>query len=189
MEAATTKFYYAGFWPRVGALLIDMLIFAPLIILVLWIEKYSRLFAVYWLIPSALLALWYSVHLVARFGGTPGKLLLKIRIVSVDGLPITWRQAFIRHLPEFALSILTSAAFCLPLLAMSDSRYAEIISLGARGQELRAHMPSWYAPVEIAGQIWTWSEFIVLLTNAKRRALHDFIAGTVVIRTAPVADA
>jgi len=26
-----------------------------------------------------------------------------------------------------------------------------------------------------------WSEFVVLLTNRKRRALHDFIAGTVVI--------
>jgi uncharacterized RDD family membrane protein YckC len=27
-----------------------------------------------------------------------------------------------------------------------------------------------------------YSEFIVLLTNKKRRALHDFMAGTVVIR-------
>ena len=27
-----------------------------------------------------------------------------------------------------------------------------------------------------------WSEFIVMMTNDKRRALHDFIAGTVVIQ-------
>ena len=31
-------------------------------------------------------------------------------------------------------------------------------------------------------QIWIWSELIVMLTNRRRRALHDFIAGTVVIR-------
>lgn len=28
-----------------------------------------------------------------------------------------------------------------------------------------------------------WSELLVLLFNEKRRALHDFIAGTVVVRT------
>jgi uncharacterized RDD family membrane protein YckC len=27
-----------------------------------------------------------------------------------------------------------------------------------------------------------WGEFLVLLTNRERRALHDFIAGTVVVR-------
>jgi uncharacterized RDD family membrane protein YckC len=30
--------------------------------------------------------------------------------------------------------------------------------------------------------VWIFSEFVVLLTNKKRRALHDFMAGTVVIR-------
>jgi uncharacterized RDD family membrane protein YckC len=34
-------------------------------------------------------------------------------------------------------------------------------------------------------QAWLWSELVVLLLNAKRRALHDFIAGTVVIRVRP----
>jgi uncharacterized RDD family membrane protein YckC len=36
---------------------------------------------------------------------------------------------------------------------------------------------------QVAQQLWGWSELIVLLLNEKRRALHDFIAGTVVIRT------
>jgi len=31
--------------------------------------------------------------------------------------------------------------------------------------------------------IWTYSELIVLLTNKKKRAIHDFIAGTVIVRT------
>jgi uncharacterized RDD family membrane protein YckC len=31
-------------------------------------------------------------------------------------------------------------------------------------------------------QVWIWIELIVMLTNRRRRALHDFIAGTVVIR-------
>jgi hypothetical protein len=30
---------------------------------------------------------------------------------------------------------------------------------------------------------WTFSEVLVMLTNKRRRALHDFIAGTLVVRT------
>jgi uncharacterized RDD family membrane protein YckC len=32
------------------------------------------------------------------------------------------------------------------------------------------------------GAVWVYSEFAVLLTNRKRRAIHDFMAGMVVIR-------
>jgi len=41
--------------------------------------------------------------------------------------------------------------------------------------------PAWYKPVLILENIWVWSEFIVMMTNKKRRALHDFLAGTLVI--------
>ena len=30
---------------------------------------------------------------------------------------------------------------------------------------------------------WVWSEFIVLLCDPRRRALHDFLADTVVVRS------
>lgn len=40
--------------------------------------------------------------------------------------------------------------------------------------------PGWYKIVNILMNVWIWSEFIVILTNKKRRAIHDFIAGTVV---------
>jgi len=42
-------------------------------------------------------------------------------------------------------------------------------------------VPSWYRTLNILQNIWIWSEFVVLLTNAKRRAIHDYLAGTVVI--------
>ena len=31
--------------------------------------------------------------------------------------------------------------------------------------------------------IWIYSEFIVLLTNKRKRAIHDYIAGTVIIKS------
>jgi uncharacterized RDD family membrane protein YckC len=35
----------------------------------------------------------------------------------------------------------------------------------------------------LVSNAWTLSELVVLMLNRRRRALHDFIAGTVVIRT------
>jgi uncharacterized RDD family membrane protein YckC len=32
------------------------------------------------------------------------------------------------------------------------------------------------------GMLWFWAEIITMLTNRKRRSVHDFIAGSVVIR-------
>lgn len=42
--------------------------------------------------------------------------------------------------------------------------------------------PAWVTCVEYATVVWLLSELVVLLFNEKRRALHDFIAGTVVVR-------
>jgi uncharacterized RDD family membrane protein YckC len=42
--------------------------------------------------------------------------------------------------------------------------------------------PIWHKLLDWLHQIWIWSEFAVLLTNKRKRALHDFIAGTVVIK-------
>ena len=54
-----------------------------------------------------------------------------------------------------------------------------------RNQRMLELAPSWYKPIEVLFNIWTWGELIVLLTNRKRRALHDFIAGTVVVHATP----
>jgi uncharacterized RDD family membrane protein YckC len=36
--------------------------------------------------------------------------------------------------------------------------------------------------VNTALQIWIWGEFITMLFNKRRRAVHDYMAGTVVVR-------
>lgn len=49
--------------------------------------------------------------------------------------------------------------------------------------------PSWSKIIDNLYLAWGLSELLVLLLNNKRRALHDFIAGTVVVHidAAPVA--
>ena len=79
------------------------------------------------------------------------------------------------------LSAASSAAIVIATLNMSDTEY---FALGyqERGQRRSELAPSWLSWVTILMNIWIWGEFVVMLTNKKRRAVHDFMAGTVVVR-------
>ncbi|WP_233080719.1 hypothetical protein [Rheinheimera soli] len=68
-----------------------------------------------------------------------------------------------------------------PLFDMTDQQYFSMDFL-TRSVYLAEHSSGAYNLTSNAIQIWIWSEFLVMLTNKKRRALHDFMAGTVVIR-------
>jgi uncharacterized RDD family membrane protein YckC len=174
---------YAGFWRRFGAYWVDVLVFLPLTGLVLWVGGMTRLFQLYYFFPGLLIGLFFHVYLVKRYGGTPGKLLMKTRISRLDGTAVSYRDALIRYSVLLVLSALISIATIVGTLSISDSEY---LSLGFQARNLRLMelVPRWFMPVNILLNIWIWGEFVVMLTNKRRRALHDFMAGTVVIRVA-----
>ncbi|MBK7997772.1 MAG: RDD family protein [Verrucomicrobia bacterium] len=180
----TDSLRYAGFGPRLASLLLDFFVTLPLGALALWGTSSFRLFDLYFLIPITLFELFYYVYLVRRYGGTPGKLLAGIVIRKVDGTPVGYREAFLRFSVTFVFSLLTSMTLLFPLLQMTDAEYFSL-SFMERGKRMIELAPLWYTPLNWAQTVWFWSELIVLLTNKKRRALHDFIAGTVVVYASP----
>lgn len=172
---------YAGFWRRFGAYWLDFVIFIPIIAISMWGNEQSRLFQLYWLIPGLLIGLWFHVYLVKRYGGTPGKIILKIKITKTTGEDVGYKESILRYSVLFIISLVMSFVLLSATLGMTDAQY---FSMG--WQERTAYMMEqaspWYSYANIAMNAWIWSEFVVMLTNKKRRALHDFIAGTVVIR-------
>jgi uncharacterized RDD family membrane protein YckC len=180
----TDSLRYAGFWPRLGSLLLDVLVMLPIGALTIWGNSMFRLFDVYYFLPGTLFGLFYGVYLVRRFGGTPGKLIMGIRIRKLDGEPVGYREAFLRYFPDFVFVVLMNAALLLPVFQMTDAEYHSL-SFMERSKRMIELAPPWYKPLQWAQTAWFWGELIVLLTNRKRRALHDFIAGTVVVHTSP----
>ena len=165
----------------------DGIIMIPLMVLTFLGGSTFRLFDVWYFIPGILFGLFYSVYLVRRFGGTPGKLIAGIRIRKLNGEPVGYREAFLRYLPEFVFGILISVALLFPLFHMSDAEFHSLSFMDRVGRTVEL-APRWYKPLTWAQNVWGWSELIVLLTNRKRRALHDFIAGTVVVYAASAPD-
>jgi uncharacterized RDD family membrane protein YckC len=183
----TNLLRYAGFGPRLISLLLDFIFLLPLMALVLWGSSQYRLFDLYYFLPGTLFGLFYSVYLVRRFGGTPGKLIVGIRIHKLNGDPVGYREAFLRYLPDFIFGILMSIALLLPLFRMSDAEYHSL-AFAERLKRMVELAPPWYKPLQWVQNAWVWGELLVLLTNRKRRAVHDFIAGTVVIHALPKSD-
>ena len=100
---------YAGFWRRFGASLIDILILMPIGLFVLWGEAQSRLFQLYYVIPELLFGFWFHVYLVKRYGGTPGKLWLNIKIAKLDGSDIGYKESMLRYSVLFIFTLLTTS--------------------------------------------------------------------------------
>ncbi|XLZ70250.1 RDD family protein [Massilia sp. SR12] len=174
----------AGFWRRVGAHLLDTLFMLPVVGLTYWGSSLSRYFYAWWVVPGLLIGLFYSGYLVQRFGGTPGKLLMKLRVEMADGSAVSTKAAFLRAGVLQLIGLATSLGLALSALAMDDATY---LSMGfmQRSEALTSSGPGWQFALTIAMQVWIWGSLVVLLVNKRRRAPHDFIAGTVLVSAAP----
>lgn len=171
---------YAGFWSRFGAQLIDFLVVLPFAAIRMLFFQ-SRLAATFEFIPGILFEFWFFVYLVYRYGGTPGKLAVGIRITSANGERIAFRQALLRHAPSLVFSGISAVVVATALSQVSDGMYAATPWL-QRTRLISVFAPHWFRYVSVVITLWTWSELAVMLTNPEKRALHDFLAGTVVIK-------
>lgn len=172
---------YSGFWRRLGAHFLDILILAPVSIVSIFGTSYSKNFYIISLLPTLLFAIWYSIILVAKYGGTPGKLIMGIRIVNLDGSAIGYKTAFIRESIQFFLSYLGAVGIAIAAMNVADANYYGL-GFQERTIAIMKNAPSWYNVAHWVTVIWVWSEFLIMLTNDRRRSIHDFIAGTVVVR-------
>jgi uncharacterized RDD family membrane protein YckC len=96
----------------------------------------------------------------------------KIRIVDLAGRAIGFKEAVWRDGATLLLSTLT--AVFGTLAALDGINPMSLTGIAA------------IPPVLVyANVIWILAEFITMLTNKRRRAIHDWIAGTLVVRTSP----
>jgi uncharacterized RDD family membrane protein YckC len=170
---------YGGFWRRFGALFIDGLLSMPLVALNMYWGATVRGLVASWIAAIAVTVLLHVVCL-KKYGGSPGKLLWNLRVRSVDLSPITWKQAWLRSGPSLLLAVAGILAM-IAAMRVVDPAVLRAATMIERGQLLLAVAPWWQRPLNWISNIWNWGELIVLLTNDERRALHDFLAGTVVI--------
>jgi uncharacterized RDD family membrane protein YckC len=175
------QFEYAGFWRRVGAIVLDWIFMIPLgLLLVVLMFQTSRAY-VYFAVPNLSISLFYFVYLVKRYGATPGKRLTGMRITMADGSPVTTKAAVLRYMPFFipqALSLLLIVKATLEPVAGYES-----MSFIAKMQSMQQGGAKANIVLTAITYLWWIATAITLAANQRKRAAHDFLAGTVVLRT------
>ena len=162
---------YRTFWRRVAASIIDSIIFMPLAIITHFIIRSESVLLI-WLWDQFLCWAWiiYSVLLHGYRGQTVGKMACKVKVKDVSLNPLTMRQAILRDI----VPIVSTLVFSLYIIFRFDV-YCSLTPTDAIA-------PTWIILVQLTSVIWALAEIITMLTNSKRRAIHDFIAGSVVCR-------
>lgn len=169
---------YAGFRPRALALIVDLLVWLPLIGLYALMAD-SRTGATAGEIISRALSLAYPVYLHGRFGQTLGKMAARIQVRLVDGSRMTWRAAWMRSSVDIAFGVVSAVGAIYVFRKMPPDAFR--VGFFEWADLMAGLEPAWLRYVGYAAIAWVVSELVVLLLNKKRRALHDFIAGTVVV--------
>lgn len=157
-----------------------MIALVPLMALSEWAYDNSYTTALLLEIPLALGFALFNIYFVGRWGQTPGKMALRIKVVSLDGTDAGFFRALMRHLVDFVFSLITSALSIYALLSFTAAEY-NVLSLAEKAELINRHTPPFAETMVFVSFAWIASEMVVLLFNDKRRAIHDFIAGTVVV--------
>ena len=172
---------YQIFWRRFWAGSIDGLVFVPIAIIDPW--RYSEH------LPNFILLLWflfhqnvwyfYSVLMHGRFGQTLGKMACGVKVVDKsEAKAITYRQAFLRDSMLIVLGLIVSATL-LPDVLNGVNPYEVAEDLSPQEMRREVFVMLLYSSLTM---FWFFAEVVTMLTNRKRRAVHDFIARSVVIR-------
>ncbi len=173
---------YASYSQRLSAHLIDFfLVMMPVGLLGVMVGELSRNYFIGSLVFELLFGVYFQVYLVFRYGATPGKQVMGIRIAMKDGSPVTLKAVILRHSVGFLLSVLGAAGFLNAVLDLSNGEYGSIPYL-TRHKLIESRFPLWLAWAFPAAGLWFWSELFTMLLSEDRRAFQDFLAGTVVLR-------
>ena len=170
-----------GFWKRALAGLIDFIFTMPLMIFIypifitLTLQEKSLLPYFLYMILSYGIA----IFLIVRFGGSIGKILLKIKIVNAEGRHLSAKQAVLRQTFSVLGTIIFSAKLYNLMYIISPSEiphgYSEI-------GRLMSNKVGKYNLLENINLVLIFIDGIWLLFNKRKRALHDYIAGTFVVK-------
>ena len=166
---------FRTFWRRVWAGAIDATVFGPLFLINTWVWltfKEHPVLLLFWFILSSIAIHIYDIVLHGLFGQTLGKMAVNVKVTSVTGDRLTMLQAFRRDMVPllfFALSLALDAPKILNGIYPQNPAFVKFNFV--------------FFLTFFSGVGWFFAEVITMLTNKRRRAIHDYIAGSVVIKT------
>ncbi|MEA1972364.1 MAG: RDD family protein [Candidatus Cloacimonadota bacterium] len=166
VKVAAPEDKYSTFWPRVFSAILDSIflwVFFTILSYLIGSLNEMLYFALSYILPFG-----YYIYFHASYGQTLGKMIMSVKIVRNDNEnDITFKHALLRDSVPIAFCVIMLILMFFPVI--TDGQQNIIISFVLLFVTMFLNF------------MWFVLELVTMLFNKKRRAVHDFIAGTVVI--------
>ncbi len=169
----------AGFWIRVGASIIDGLIFIPVGILSFWnmMSLKSTLVLVLISVPG----FFYKPLMEAFCGATLGKMSCGLRVINAQGKRLSLFYAYTRAFPFLLASALALAS---QVILFSSEQFQSASSFAELGQP---ELKTFFDAVGMLVNVLVMVDCIVAAFSFRKRALHDMLADSYCVYKEPKA--
>ncbi|MEC4003644.1 RDD family protein [Flavobacterium sp. SUN052] len=174
------KNLYGSFGHRFAALLLDGLFLTPLIVISAILNSVN-LTNFYITLPlTNLISLFYYIYLPVKYGATPGKLLMNMQILKIDGTAINYKDAFLRNLPSLVLA-LTALVTNVIAVTRADADFYNSAKFMEQSNYISSLNPKMFYSQLGLTYIFLFTSLILFLTNSRKRSISDFSGNTVVV--------
>ncbi len=181
LESSFEKLY-GNLGERVAAGLLDGLFLTPVTLGMLVFNNMNLYNFYYTFVVTQLVIIGYSIYLPVRYGATPGKRVMGLTILQLDGSAISYREAFLKYLPMGIMAL-----FSLVIQAWTIS-LADETTFGNLGWVEQTNYLKSVSPVPVwiqLGLIYGYyiATLLMVIIDKRNRSVSDRLAGTVVVKT------
>jgi len=126
-----------------------------------------------------LLPIILHLFFLVKFGGSPGKILVKIKVVNQYDNYLAIRNALLRFIPFLLFGLLAVLQQSVAIYSFLPEE-VPLNQVSAACLILKyGNVFLWYIPF---GFLLVIVDTLTILFNIKKRAIHDYIAGSYVIK-------
>ena len=179
-QSVNIKNPYTTFWRRFWASSVDSFVIMPFLFSIKLIAQFDLPIIITLLLFSiqSLAFISYTIYFHGKWGQTLGKRVFRVQVVQDKSQnPITYKEAVLRDGIMLLIVIVGLIEIFYFLISgnLNTSTLLHELRVGATEIDRDLRFAEKFALP------WMILELITMLTNKKRRALHDYIAGTVVV--------
>ncbi|MEK4518163.1 RDD family protein [Paenibacillus sp. FSL H8-0122] len=170
IEEELNLYDFVGFWKRVLINFIDFLIlmFPTYLLERISVSAAESAGSAFPLFIQFILLMAFNVFMVVQYGGTPGRLLLRARIVDENGRYPVLKQALIRD------SFIIVNSFLAVIVGLNSEALSAIPSSLVNWSPLAADLNAFIGWVVVL-------DCLFIVFTPRKRALHDLMARTYVV--------
>ncbi|WP_291127505.1 RDD family protein [Flavobacterium sp. UBA7682] len=171
---------YGNLGERIAAGFLDGVFLTPVTLGSLYFNSLHLYHYYYTFAITQLVIMAYGIYLPVRYGATPGKRVMGLTILQLDGSAISYRESFLKHLPMLIISLL---AFVVQgwAISLADEAAFDRLNWVEQSNYLQSFypFPMWMQMAVIYG--YYFATLLLVLMNPRHRSVSDYLAGTVVV--------